>query len=110
MIRNILLVAAAIAFSYMLSIMLMGCATDRLALHEKAAISDSKILKIQKGRSTREEIRGIFGEPFDTVTLNGKESWFYKDINLKPLYLEFDKNGVVSDFESNGKDSVPETD
>jgi len=100
MIRKILLVTAALAFSYMLSVMLMGCATERLNLHEKSVISDSKILKIKKGRTTKDEIKNIFGEPFDVVKLNGKEGWFYKDINLKPLYLQFDDSNTVTYFET----------
>lgn len=99
-IRNIILAIAAFAFSLWLSINITGCATERLHLKTDTAISKDKIAQIRKGKSTKKDITALFGRPLDTLVFEKGEAWFYKDINIVPLYIEFDNNGIVSDYKT----------
>jgi len=99
-IRNIILALAALAFSFWLSINITGCATQRLNLETSTTISKEKLVKIHKGASTKEEINALFGRPLDTLVFEKGEAWYYKDINITPLYIEFDHNGIVTDYKT----------
>ena len=55
-----------------------------------------RLIKIKV--TTKEEIINIFGEPINILNVGEKEQYFYKDENLKSLWIEFDKNGKVYDY------------
>jgi outer membrane protein assembly factor BamE (lipoprotein component of BamABCDE complex) len=100
-IGKITLAVAALAFSASLGISITGCATERLHLETPASISKDKVARIRKGVSTKQEINALFGRPLDTLVFEKGEAWFYKDINIVPLYIEFDRDGIVSDYKTN---------
>jgi len=83
---------------FMLAIALAGCATERLNLPVDYAITPENTARIKKGVTTMEEVKTIFGKPMDRLVFPDSESWFYKDFNLRPLQIEFDANGVVTDY------------
>ncbi len=55
-----------------------------------------RLIKIKV--TTKEEIINIFGEPINILNVGEKEQYFYKDENLKSLWIEFDKNGKVYNY------------
>jgi outer membrane protein assembly factor BamE (lipoprotein component of BamABCDE complex) len=99
--RKIILAIPALVFSLWMSFSITGCATERLHFDTSTTISKEKVARIRKGTSTKEEINALFGRPLDTLVFEKGEAWFYKDINIVPLYIEFDASGIVSDFKTN---------
>lgn len=65
--------------------------------------------KIEKGVSTKKQIRRAFGEPFRTGVDNGFESWTYVynrwtpfgKTRSKDLYIVFNKDGTVRAYTFN---------
>lgn len=55
-----------------------------------------RLIKIKV--TTKEEIINIFGEPINILNVGEKEQYFYKDENLKSLWIEFNKDGKVYDY------------
>jgi len=61
------------------------------------------VKKVVNGRTTRDEIRATFGEPYQKGIENGKESWTYYKVRYrgsaaiqsKEFYVVFDSRGVV---------------
>lgn len=61
------------------------------------------VKSIVNGKSTKEDIRTAFGQPYQTGIEDGMESWTYykikyrgpKKTKSKELHITFDKNGVV---------------
>ena len=83
---------------FALAIALAGCATKRLNLPVDYAVTPENTARIIKGVTTMEEVKAIFGKPMDRLVFPDNEVWFYKDFNLRPLQIEFDKNGIVKDY------------
>jgi outer membrane protein assembly factor BamE (lipoprotein component of BamABCDE complex) len=68
--------------------------------------------EIIKGKTTKDEIRKMLGEPFNTsILMNGDESWTYMfskskssffvpatSSSGKTLFIIFDKNGIVKNY------------
>ncbi|MGH7805989.1 MAG: outer membrane protein assembly factor BamE domain-containing protein [Candidatus Binatia bacterium] len=67
------------------------------------------VTKIDKGVSTKKEIRRMFGEPFRTGVDNNYESWTYVynrwtpfgKARSKDLYVVFNKDGTVRAYTYN---------
>ncbi|MBI5178014.1 MAG: outer membrane protein assembly factor BamE [Nitrospinae bacterium] len=78
---------------------LSACSTERLNIKADTNITKEKAARITKGKTTKAQVEAVFGEPMDRVLLPEGERYFYKDFNLRPLYVEFDKNGVVTNYE-----------
>lgn len=61
------------------------------------------VKKLVNGKTTREQILGTFGEPYQKGVDNGKEAWTYyrvkyrgsSAVRSKELYVVFDGAGVV---------------
>ncbi len=62
---------------------------------------------IENGKTTKEDIAQMFGEPFKTGIQNGHPIWIYEqnkykamgDDTSKSLIVEFDDKGVVRSFQ-----------
>lgn len=69
----------------------------------------ASVSRIEKGISTKKEIRRAFGEPFRTGVDNGYESWTYVynrwtpfgQTRSKDLYVVFNKDGTVRAYTFN---------
>lgn len=61
-------------------------------------LKTEKVNLIKVNVTTKEEILKIFGEPINKLNVDEKEQFFYKDENLKSLWIEFDKEGKVYDY------------
>lgn len=67
------------------------------------------VRKIEKGMTTKKDVRRMFGEPFRTGLDNGYESWTYVYNRWSPfgatrskdLYLVFNKDGTVRAYTFN---------
>ena len=77
------------------------------------------VTKIEKGVSTKKEIRRMFGEPFRSGVDNGYETWTYVYNRWQPfgkarskdLYVVFNKDGSVRAYTYNSNlDDRPDTD
>jgi outer membrane protein assembly factor BamE (lipoprotein component of BamABCDE complex) len=61
------------------------------------------VKSIVNGKTTREDVRNAFGQPYQTGIEDGMESWTYykikyrgpKESKSKELHITFDKKGVV---------------
>jgi pyruvate/2-oxoglutarate dehydrogenase complex dihydrolipoamide dehydrogenase (E3) component len=78
---------------------LFSCSTQYLEISHKDNITAEKLEHLKKGVATKAEIESAFGEPIDRVLVTDGERYFYKDFNLRSVYLEFDKRGVLVDYE-----------
>lgn len=71
--------------------------------------SSAPVRKIEKGISTKADIRRLFGEPFRTGLDDGYESWTYvynrwnlfSTTRSKDLYVVFNKDGTVRTYTFN---------
>ncbi|GMT43088.1 MAG: hypothetical protein IEMM0002_1499 [bacterium] len=83
----------------MAAVFLAACAPERLYIPVKDAITVEQLAAIKKGTTHKDDIEKIFGTPLDKLVFpNGRETWFYKDFNMKPLWIEFDAGGMVKKF------------
>jgi len=91
-----------IAITLVWAVLLFGCATDRLNIPNAGMLTPEKVSKIETGVTTKENVKAVFGEPYDRIVLkSGAENWFYKDFNLHTLYIEFGPDGIVKFFNFN---------
>jgi outer membrane protein assembly factor BamE (lipoprotein component of BamABCDE complex) len=67
------------------------------------------VRKVEKGISTKADVRKMFGEPFRTGLDDGYESWTYvynrwnmlSTTRSKDLYVVFNKDGTVRSYTFN---------
>lgn len=63
-----------------------------------------QVSTIQKGKTTKQEIRSTFGEPVSTRAIDTGEVWsyFYQSVSFMnenhSLDIDFDKGGIVTDY------------
>jgi len=90
----------------------------------------SKADKIIKGKSTKEEVISLFGQPFNKSMINSAEIWTYQymkstgratsiiiatnvtsHVDYKSLTISFDSNGVVQStmYNVTGNPQIPAT-
>ncbi len=86
-----------IALLVILLSFLMGCGGG-IGLIKTDLLKPEKVRLIKIRVTTKDEIIKIFGEPINILNGEDKEQFFYKDENLKSLWIEFDKDGKVYDY------------
>ena len=67
------------------------------------------VRKIEIGTTTREDVRGMFGEPWRTGIEDGERTWTYgryryslfADAATRDLVVRFDARGVVTSYSFN---------
>lgn len=74
-----------------------GCVSGK-ELIKTDLLKPEKIHLIKIKVTSKEEIINIFGEPVNRLNADEKEQFFYKDENLKSLWIEFDKEEKVHDY------------
>lgn len=82
-----------------LALMSLSCATPSLSMDLPANITSEKVGKIQKGTTTRADLQKIFGDPEVKVNAPDGAGYFYKDMNLGSLWVQFNENWIVTDYE-----------
>jgi len=78
-------------------LLFVGCGGG-INLIKTDLLKPEKVRLIKIKVTTKEEIINIFGEPLNILDVDEKEQYFYKDENLKSLWIEFDKDGKVYDY------------
>ncbi|HLA48707.1 MAG: hypothetical protein A2W77_01715 [Nitrospinae bacterium RIFCSPLOWO2_12_39_16] len=78
-------------------LLFIGCGGG-INLIKTDLLKPEKVRLIKVKVTTKEEIINIFGEPLNIIDVDEKEQYFYKDENLKSLWIEFDKDGKVYDY------------
>lgn len=77
-----------------------GC-TKELKFVRSTMLTPEKVSRVQVGSTTKEQVLSMFGKPESTLKLEReRESLFFKDGNLKSLWVLFDKHGIVIDVKS----------
>lgn len=69
----------------------------------------TKVRQIEIDKTTRTEIRQMFGDPWRTGLENGKRTWTYGEYSMKTtrdLVIRFDDQNVVKSYSFSS--SVPE--
>lgn len=78
-------------------ILVTGCSTAHENVVEDG-VTKEKVVLIKKGVTTGSELEELFGAPEMTLKgENGRES-FYKDLNLRSVWVVIDENDVVTEF------------
>jgi len=91
-----------IAITLVWAVLMFGCATEKLNIKHKGMLTPEKVSKIDTGVTVMENVKAVFGEPNSRIVLKtGAENWFYKDFNLRTLYIEFRPDGVVKFYNFN---------
>lgn len=85
--------------AFLLATALVSCSTQYMELGHKDNLTMDKIATLKKGSTTKPEVESVFGEPTDMILTANGEKYFYKDFNLRSVYMEFDKNGLLVDFD-----------
>lgn len=88
---------------FLLAIFLAGCASVG---HKFPA---DRVPELEMGKTTREEVRTIFGDPWRTGIEDGLPTWTYGkykyrligDDSTTDLVIRFDANGVVRSYTFN---------
>ena len=78
-------------------LLFVGCGGG-INLIKTDLLKPEKVHLIKIKVTTKEEIINIYGEPLNILDVDEKEQYFYKDENLKSLWIEFDKDGKVYDY------------
>jgi outer membrane protein assembly factor BamE (lipoprotein component of BamABCDE complex) len=106
-----------IVVTFMLVVMLGGCATGNTSIANESTLTLSQ--KLVKGKTTKADVSKNFGEPSERGMNDGKEYWAYQmaqssaktfipfaslvsgssGINGKYLRIFFDKKGMVDSYE-----------
>lgn len=81
----------------------LGC------LHVGEEFPVNQVASIEKGKTTRDEIRQRFGNPWSTGVEDGQRTWTYAQYALsifggasrRDLVVRFDERGVVSSYTFN---------
>lgn len=90
---SLLVLAIALAFS-------SGCmSTKSLGAEDPFGVTKPKAKQIKIGVTTRDQLQELFGPPNMKVTNPEGVYYFYKDINLGALWVEFGDDWFVRDFE-----------
>jgi len=76
-----------------------SCSTAHLDISRKDNITAEKLWGLRRGATTKAEVESAFGPPLDKVVVKNGEKYFYKDFNLRAVYMEFDKEGVLVEYE-----------
>ena len=79
-----------------------GCATVNVGYD----FPDDQVKNIQLGKTSKEEIRTIFGEPWRVGLENGQETWTYgkyrysglKETDAKDLVVRFTEKDIVESY------------
>jgi len=80
-----------------LFVLFIGCGGG-IEIIKTDLLKPEKVNIIKINVTTKEDILKIFGEPVNMLNVDEKEQFFYKDENLKSLWIEFDKDGKVYDY------------
>ena len=88
-----------IAIVFLLAVMMVSCATPSLNVQTSTTITPEKISKVKKGATTRQDLKEMFGEPETKITTSEGPAYFYKDVNLNSLWVQFNDSWVVTDYE-----------
>ncbi len=86
-------------FAALLVAAVSSCSTSHLDISRKDNITADKLWGLRRGATTKAEVESAFGAPLDKVLVKNGEKYFYKDFNLRAVYMEFDKEGVLVDYE-----------
>lgn len=76
-----------------------SCATASLNIDEPTAITVEKTSRIRKNVTTRDELKAMFGEPETKIPFPEGATYFYKDVNLHSIWVRFNEDWTVTDFE-----------
>lgn len=83
----------------LLSVVLFSaCTTSSLMVGEKSQITKEKVAKIEQGKSDKNSLHGLFGEPEMEIPTSEGSYHFYKDLSLHSLWVVFDSDGTVESF------------
>ncbi len=88
-----------------------GCMTGCMTIGRPFPIQE--VRRIETGKTTREEVKSLFGEPWRTGLEDGESTWTYGHYRYsllgegmtRDLVVRFDDRGVVSHYSFNS--SVP---
>ncbi len=86
-------------FAALLVAAVSACSTSHLDIGRKDNITAEKLRGLRRGATTKAEVESALGAPLDKVVVKNGEKYFYKDFNLRAVYMEFDKEGVLVDYE-----------
>ncbi len=90
--RELLMTAfAAIAVAAALA----ACASNSLQIDEPYAITEEKIALLKEGKTTKDDVTRMFGEPEMVTPVKGGKVYFYKSLSLSALWVTFKPDGTV---------------
>ena len=115
--NNFFVSCVGVFLAALMVVNLGGCASGKESLAKEDASTLQQ--KITKGKTTRAEIQTMFGEPSEKGTKNGRDYWMYRlqtasaktfipfaglasgnsGTEIKDLTIEFNKAGVVSNYD-----------
>lgn len=81
------------------SFFLFSCASEFFDISHPSQVTEKKVASLKKRKTSKTEVEKMFGEPFDKVIVADGERYFYKDFNLRSVFLVFDKSGVLQEVE-----------
>jgi hypothetical protein len=76
-----------------------SCASVSLNMEEPTSITTAKASSIRKNLTTRDDLKTLFGEPEMKIPFPEGVTYFYKDINLHSIWVRFNEDWTVTDFE-----------
>jgi outer membrane protein assembly factor BamE (lipoprotein component of BamABCDE complex) len=92
-----------------LTFSLVGCAGATMS---GKSFDPKQVSTIEKGKTTKQEVRSRFGEPISTRPTETGEVWsyYFQSVSFMnenhSLDIDFDRSGIVTDYRYNVKRSL----
>lgn len=74
---------------------LVSCSGNKPNIQYGDMVTETKVKKLQKNKTTSVEAVQLLGKPQNITTLDNGFVYFYKDYNLDAVWLRFDSNGIL---------------
>lgn len=74
---------------------LVSCGSERSQILYGGMLTETKVKKLQKEKTTSVEVVRMLGKPQNITSLENGFIYFYKDLNLRALWLRFNEDGIL---------------
>ncbi len=83
---------------FSIAVLLAGCSTTPLGINTPTSITKDKMSQIDEGVTTRGRLTELLGEPEMKIPTEYGMAYFYKDVNLSSLWVVFDDDWTVREY------------
>ncbi len=88
-------------FMYVVGLVMImsGCYTPALDVEDRYGVTKEKVAQISTGETTKAQIEELFGAAEMEVLTKDGTTYFFKDLNLNTLWVIYNDDSTVADYE-----------